>query len=151
MTYPLFDAFGYAISYAGSALRKVVTPNRNKTTDAWGVRYKGIGEDLVNRDLLEVCAIQWARSVELSWSALNGLPPEHLLTIRYEAFVQSPKEHLKRIAEFVGLDPCPYNQLPALKEVSRQNIGKGFRRLDAHQQELVLAQIQPTLALLEYM
>jgi hypothetical protein len=150
LTYPLLDAFGYAVSYAGSALRKVVVPNRNKIADAWGVRYKGIAEDLVKRDLLEVCAIQWTRSVELSWSALNCLPPEQLLTIRYEAFVQSPKEHLERIAEFVGFDPCPYSQLSALKDVSQQNIGKGFRRLDAHQQELVLAQIQPMLTFLGY-
>lgn len=150
LTYPLLDAFGYATSYAGTALRKVVTSDRTKTTDTWGARYKGIAEDLVSRELLEVCAIQWARSVELSRSALNQLPAEQVLTINYEAFVQSPETHLNCIAEFVGLQPQAYTHLPALKEVSQQNIGKGFRRLDAYQQALVMAHIQPALTSLGY-
>jgi hypothetical protein len=150
LTYPILDAFGYATSYASSALRKVVTPDRTKTTDTWGARYKGIVEDLESRELLEVCAIQWVRSVELSRSALSCLPAGQVLTIRYEAFVQSPEAHLNRIAEFAGLDPQSYAHLPALKEVSRQNIGKGFRCLDASQQALVMAHLQPTLASLEY-
>jgi hypothetical protein len=146
----LFDAFDYAASYAGSALRKVVRRDRTKTTDTWGACYQGIAEDLATRNLLEVCAIQWARSVEMSWSFLRSLPAEQVLTVQYEAFVRSPREHLRCMADFMGLDPQVYHHLPALEQVSQQNIGKGFRRLDAHQQALVLTYIQPTLALLGY-
>ncbi len=149
-TYPLLDAFGYAKGYTSSVLRKVVTRDRTKTNDTWGARYKGIAEDLANRDLLEVCAAQWVRSVEMSWSALSCLPAEQVLTIHYEAFVQAPAEHLKRIAKFIGLDPQPYVHLSALQQVTQKNIGKGFRHLSAEQQALVLSYIQPTLAFLGY-
>jgi hypothetical protein len=145
LTYPLFDAFDYAASYAGGALRKVVRRDQAKTTDPWGARYRGITEDLAQRDLLEVCAIQWARSVDMAASFLSSLPAEQVLTIQYEAFVRAPGEHLMGMAQFMGLDPQLYHHLPALEQVSSQNIGKGFRRLDARQQALVLAQMQPTL------
>lgn len=149
-TYPITDAFGYAISYAGTTLRKVIARDKSKTTDPWGARYQGIHGDLATKDLLEICAIQWSHSIEMASAALNQLPTDQVLTIRYEEFVQQPADFLRQIALFVDLTPTPYADLPALTKVSQGNIGKGFRRLDAQQQEMVLCHIEKTLASLEY-
>jgi hypothetical protein len=150
-TYPLTDAFDYAVSYAGSALRKVIARDRTKAADPWGVRYQGIHEDLATKDLLEVCAIQWACSVGMSLAALESLPAERVLQIRYEAFVQNPSDHLRQIAQFAGFDPSPYSRVLDLESISQRNIGKGFRHLNKQQQCLVLSHIQDTLASLGYM
>jgi hypothetical protein len=149
-TYPLIDAFDYAMSYAGSTLRKVIAQDRTQLSNPWGTRYRGIHEDLVTKDLLEVCTIQWARSVSESLAALERLPTERVLTIRYEDFVQNPGDYLRQVAQFAGFDPSPYSRLPALENVSQENIGKGFRCLTTQQQNLVLSHLQDTLELLGY-
>jgi hypothetical protein len=150
-TYPLTDAFDYAVSYAGSTLWKAIAYDRTQVPDPWGARYLGIHEDLATKDLLEVCAIQWACSVGMSLAALARLPAERVLTIRYEAFVQHPGDYLRQIAQFAGFDPSPYSQFSDLESVSRNNIGKGRRCLNEQQQSLVLPHIQDKLVFLGYM
>lgn len=150
-TFPLGEAFGYAYSYAGNSFRRLMARNIASTSITWGPRYEGIDEDKACKELLEVCAIQWARSVEKALSGLRSLPSDQVFTIHYEQFVQSPHDHLKHIAQFVGIDPSPYSLLPYVEMVSQRNIGKGFRSLNETQKDLALPYIQDTLALLGYL
>lgn len=148
-TFPLLEAFGYALAYAGKTGRKLLRP-ANKQAGIWGVRYPGIETDMATRSLLEVCAIQWVRSVEKELQDLRNLPVLQVLTLRYEDFVQTPRDHLKTIAEFAGLETRPYLEDLTIGIISLQNIGKGFRNLNSEQIALVMPHLHKTLSLLGY-
>lgn len=148
-TFPFTDAFGYALSYAKDAFRKLVTQNGSKAS-TWGPRYAGIEEDLANKTLLEVCAVQWARSVEKASTDLGRLPDEQVITVRYEDFVTDPRGYLERIARFIGLDPLPYAGNANLDVVSQQNVGKGIRNLSPEQLARIQPIIEDTLSMLGY-
>ncbi|RMF66022.1 MAG: hypothetical protein D6743_07070 [Calditrichaeota bacterium] len=147
--FPFAAAWGYALSYARDLVRKSVS--RGHQTGTWGPRYEGIDADLTARDLLEVCARQWVRSVERAMTHLGDLPADRVITVRYEDFVRQPLLHLERLARFLGIAPPVYGREYDFSFVSAQNIGKGFRRLDAAQQALILSQIDETLKRLDYL
>ena len=147
-TFPLTDAFGYALSYAVTALKKLVVQDKGKV-GSWGPRYQGIDTDIINRSLLEVCAIQWARCVKRSLTDLRDLPAGRVFTIRYEDFVQAPLVYLKEMADFIDVTSTFYAEVD-LKNVSTQNIGKGLRNLSSEQLDLVLPYLEETLTLLGY-
>jgi hypothetical protein len=148
LTFPLTEATGYAKSYALTTLRKLLFHNKGNVS-TWGPRYKGITEDLAARDLLEVCAIQWVRSIDKAKKDLGELHTSMVTNLRYEDFVDSPLLNLRRIAEMMKIDPAPYEELD-FGQVSRLNVGKGFRSLSQDQQLLVLPHIQDTLVCLGY-
>lgn len=52
---------------------------------------------------LELCASQWARSLELVAQSKGQV--DHFLEISYENFTDSPDEVLRQITEFVGVAP----------------------------------------------
>jgi len=149
MSFPLTEASGYALSYAGNTFRKLVTRDKG-AVGAWGPRYEGIDKDIASKSLLEVCAIQWARSVEKALHDLNSLPAGQVLSIRYEDFVRSPGSYLEKVAQFVEIDPAPYSGGVNLATVSQENVGKGFRNLSAKQMAAILPHIENALSLLEY-
>jgi hypothetical protein len=147
-TFPLREAFGYALSHARNTFLRLVMPKK-KRIGSWGIRYTGIDEDVANKDLLEVCAIQWANCVAMALSDLSIIPSEQVLTIHYEDFVLHPSNHLKMIAQFASIDPIPYSEKVKVETISQQNIGKGRRNLSPDQTALVLPLIQETMALLK--
>jgi hypothetical protein len=148
-TFPLSDACGYAFAYARDACLKFVLPNRRQR-GVWGPHYVGVEADLASKDLLEVCAIQWARCVELALKDLSCLPIEKTLTIRYEDFVTNPHLHLAIMAEFIGLDPRAWPGEIDGHMVSDRNIHKGLRTLSLRQRALIQPYIQDALSQLNY-
>ncbi len=146
--FPLMEAPGYALSYAIDTFRKIVVRDDDDQS-TWGPRYEGIDEDVASKDLLEVCAIQWACCVEKAVGDLSNLSGDRVLTMRYEDFVRCPREHLEEIARFIGLPPHPYLDL-SLEMVSQDNIGKGHRKLDEEQETLIMPHLEGALSLLEY-
>jgi hypothetical protein len=147
-TYPLAQAPGYALAYAAGVFHRALRPGQNGT-GTWGPRYAGIDQDVADKDLLEVCAIQWARSVEKALEDLARVPADHVLTIRYEEFVRAPRQYLTQSAGFLGIDPQPYSRLD-LSPVSSGNIGKGRGRLSAEDLSGVLPHMEQALTLLGY-
>ena len=140
LSYPLLDAFGYARGYAAGLLLKVIRP-QVRGQQVWGPHYDGIDQDVAQRTLVEVCAIQWARCVALATVALAQLPPNQVLAVRYEHFVHDPLTHLEQIAAFAGFDPRPYHSID-LTMVTPTHIGNGARQLNAAQ----YSQIEPHIA-----
>jgi hypothetical protein len=146
--YPLLDSFGYAREYATGLISKLIRPQA-QAQHLWGPRYAGIYQDVARLALVEVCAIQWARCVTLAATALQRLPPEQLLTVRYESFVQDPLRHLEQVAAFAGLAAQPYRALD-LSVVTPSTIGNGARRLAEAQRSLVAPHLaRPTRLLAE--
>jgi len=149
-TFPLTEALGYALSYAGDVFRRVLVRDE-KRFGTWGPRYAGIDEDVASKDLLEVCAIQWARCVLKAIHDLDSLPAEQVCTIRYEEFVRDPLGSLTVLARCIGIDPAPYVERVDLKGVSQREISKGRRNLSVEQMALIRPHIQETLAVLGYL
>jgi hypothetical protein len=144
--FPFVDAPGYALKYMLNLLKR---PNSHfhKT---WGPRYQGIDEDVATKDLFEVCAIQWSRSVEKAYAALEKIESSRKLLIRYEDFVGQPEEHLVAIANFLAVDPAPYQDRIVLSRVSPDNVGKGRNQLTNIQQKVVMPHIDQMLTQFGY-
>lgn len=148
--YPLFEAFDYARNYAHTTLGRLIYRNAGKV-GTWGPKYRGIEQDLKTKELIEVCAIQWARSVECALRDLEEIPANEVMTIRYEDFVNSPRHNLIRIAEFLEIEASCYEVLQELSQVTKNNIGKGLSSLTDQQVRLVRPHIEKTMKLIGYL
>ncbi|MBD3305653.1 hypothetical protein GF339_04680 [candidate division KSB3 bacterium] len=148
LTFPLTLAFTYAMRYAWQVWIQLLTANKHRS-GTWGPRYQGIDQDVGIRDVLEVCALQWKRSVETAVRDLKYIPEAQVMTLRYEEFIFNPRQCFEQIAAFVGINPHHYSTLN-LQHVSSENIGKGFKNLHPEQIALVWPIIRQTLILLHY-
>jgi hypothetical protein len=148
-TFPLTSAFNYATSYGLNSLRKLFDNGQSKS-GTWGPRYRGIEDDMREKSILEVCAIQWSCCVRMAMVDLGRLPSSDVLTIVYEDFVDNPGEQLARVAAFINVDPAPF--LGAVREtgITRENVGKAKHRLTAKELDLIMPYIERELQLLNY-
>lgn len=149
LSYPLLDAFGYASSYAWGLLRKKISRHNHGGT-TWGPRYRGIDEDLVNKSILEVCAIQWDRCVQGAGADLNRLPPGEVMTVVYEEFVDRPHENMARIAGFLGVDPTPFKLVLSEAAISKERVGTAELALEQEQLAVLQPYIENSMRLLNY-
>ena len=134
-SYPLGDAPGYAFSYARSTINRMFSRD-DKVPEVWGPRYRGIEDDLLKKDIIEVCAVQWAECLRKARSALASIPSSRVFKLNYEDFVALPRQYLVTTANFLGLDSTFYNNID-LSSIDQSNIGKGKSGLSSDQIELV--------------
>lgn len=139
-TFPVNQAPGYAFSYMKDISRKLFSSTASSPSFSWGPRYEGLDDDLQNKDLLEVCATQWRRCIDLASRDLENIQSmsavNRVLTIRYEGLVTSPQDHLAQIAEFIGLPSRALNSIQ-LPKVETSNIGKGLRTLSKERIDII--------------
>lgn len=143
LTFPITDAFGYALSYARSSIGKLISQDRGRV-GSWGPRYRGIDEDLETKDILEVCAIQWSVSVMKALQGFSSVPPDCVISVSYEEFVRAPKKYLFLIAKFIGIEPTFFIDTIDVSHVSQRNIGKGTLNLTAEQIGIIQPYIKST-------
>ena len=129
-SFPVALAPNYAISYFFSILSSIF--DVSKKSKVWGPKYKGIEEDLQTYDLIEVCAIQWAKCVESSIQGLKSIKPRKVLQVKYEDFVEHPQKYINIIFDFVNIHHFRLSDDEKLN-ISRRNIGKGYRNLKSEQ------------------
>ncbi|MEI7504804.1 MAG: sulfotransferase [Paludibacter sp.] len=148
-TYPLLEAPTYALSYAIALARKFMSRSDTKKA-TWGPRYPGIDHDVATKNLIEVCAIQWARCVEMSIDSANNIQPDRKITVKYEDFVNSPSVQLDKIAEFLKLSNQVYRNTELSKHIYSDNIGKGWNRLTEEQRKLAIPLMDSTMKKIGY-
>lgn len=68
----------------------------------WGPRFDGI-ETLGHLPLPQLCATQWARCVDLTDSAADGIDPARIYRLSYEAMTADPKGQITALSAFLGL------------------------------------------------
>ncbi len=117
-------------------------------TRSWGPRFDGIDEMLRSRSLDEVCAAQWRRCIERSYSALERLPCERVHRLRYEDFVRRPEDGLVELLRFLDLPTVDLES--AVAGVSASSIGRGHLSLEASKLARVQEMLSPTLGQLGY-
>ena len=60
--------------------------------------------ELMQRPLVEACALQWKMVVEHAMQSAKSLPGDQYLEIKYEDFVARPSDILKTVGERYNLD-----------------------------------------------
>ena len=129
---PLVDIPYYVFRSLYTRFHKFVS--KDSRLAFWGPQTHDTQELLEKYSLLEFCALQWKRCVDMAEAALDDLPVERVLRIRYEEFVNNPVDSLIRILHFLGKE-VPLDAIrDAAIGVSRNSIGKGRVELD---QEMV--------------
>ncbi|MFO7609418.1 MAG: sulfotransferase [Candidatus Krumholzibacteriia bacterium] len=85
-------------------------------------------DEVGRRDLLDICADQWARSVARATADLAALAPGRCAEVRYEHLVADPTGEVTRLLVFLGLAPTP-QVAAACAAVTEGNVGKWRQQL----------------------
>ncbi|MHC9510143.1 sulfotransferase family protein [Kangiella sp. M94] len=124
---PKSDLPYYALRYFWARIYRLFS--KEKRLAFWGPALKDMGDILKKHTLEEVCALQWQRCVELSEKAFASMPEDKVIRVKYESFVQAPKDELKRILRFVDKDVADESVKKAVSAVSAKSLGKGRKLL----------------------
>ena len=103
---------GYAANIVANNL-----PWRRSKKRIWGVLYDGIDRDMQTLSRIEICAHQWVNCVTASLRDISQIPPEDVLTIRYEDLV-TDQATFDSYREFLGV-PDDQKMLAAYQERTR--------------------------------
>jgi hypothetical protein len=90
------------VKYATSFARRRLGLDKHLRT--WGPRYPGIDDDLHRLTLIEVCARQWAASMEHYERSRTLFPREQLLEVRYEDLVCDTQNQTHKLCDFLKMD-----------------------------------------------
>jgi hypothetical protein len=69
----------------------------------------------------------WVLYVERVLEAPGRIRDDRVITMHFKDFVRHPRDHLRMIAEFAGIDPAFWMQAMDLRNVSQANIDKGLK------------------------
>jgi len=136
---PLCDLPYYAARYFANRAQK--TLSRRKTLASWGPRISGMETIIRNQPLEVVCAIQWRRCVESASAGFKNLEAGKGMTIKYEEFVRKPRQELKKIVKFLGMEQSDDAIDQAVQKVSSKSAGRWKERLGMEIQERVEEEI----------
>lgn len=108
----------------------------------WGPQLSDMNLLLAQYSLEQVCALQWKKCVESADNALSKLPEDRVVRVKYENFVQNPRQEIERITKGLHM-PCLVDDLDgAVSGVRRTSVGKGQQQLD----KKVLDSLYPLIA-----
>lgn len=119
--------------------------NINGAQSSWGPRFSGLDRLVEERELLEVCAIQWRTCVQAAEASLENYPAEQRLTIRYEDLVADPIAVSRMVYQHAGLTLTDDCASFVNETVHEGNLGKWCDRLSKDEQTLVLPHIESEL------
>ena len=97
------DAYFIHIIRDGRAVTHSLSRGRKRHNRYSGVKFPG-WQDVMEKHIIEGCAYQWKQTVEYILDAVKILPPGRFMQIRYEDFIEQPKETMKTIGDTCGLD-----------------------------------------------
>ncbi len=137
----------YGVKYLRSLSAR--RAHHNGRMGTWGVRYPGIDDDLVNLDLLTVCARQWHHAVTHAQSAFDR-SDVRVAEVRYERLVSDPAAELSRLASFAGLEIDAQKLESVQQRVVRGRVGTGHGSLSILELNAIDAEVGDALAELKY-
>ena len=147
--FPFGAALPYLIEYVLNNWKQLVF--RKRKVKSWGPRFDGIVEALEKHTLLEVCGIQWARSIESSMRALGKLREgREYINIRYEDVVQNPIPELDRLSKFLRIEDVTPIRSYAADNITSKYIGSCHEALSTHEVKKLLPHIDANLRRLGY-
>lgn len=145
---PLTDLPCYAFRFLANQLHRMSSGERRLSS--WGPVIDNMAELQNTRSAIEICALQWQSCVEQSSNALQDIPGDRVIQVKYEDFVDDPCSEFSRIAAFVGKDVSDSLNRYLLKHVGASSKGKGRSEMCAKEMDLVLPIISDTLSNYDY-
>jgi len=142
------DACHLAPSYVGYHLRRKGLFGAEKGVK--GPHFEGIKKLLVEKDFLEVCAIQWKICVESARKSLRNIPSEQVIEIRYEDLVTNPVEVIEALFSKIELSFPQECQEHIKHNVHDSNLDKWRSNLAESELARLLPHISSELADLGY-
>ena len=124
LSYPYLSAYPYLKDYLSNYIVRLLS--KDKSVPLWGPRYRNIDDDIKNLSLIEVCGIQWNRSVTCSTRQFLSMQEnEKFINVKYEDLVRNPKEEIGRICDFVNIPDAD-----AIIQYAQETISSDF--IDFH-------------------
>lgn len=96
----------------------------------WGPQFPGMTALPADTPLLELCARQWAASVEASDAAFAALSADQWLPVGYEALTSDPVQTIAAICRFLGADIDRSAIAHAAAAISPTSVGRGRAALE---------------------
>lgn len=124
---PKLDLPYYASRYIWSRIYRILSGN--KRLAFWGPCLPDMQSILRKYTLDEVCALQWKSCVEKSEQAFASMPADKVLRVKYENFIVSPENELKKILTFIQLPYSDESVKEAVAFVSPNSLNKGRNAL----------------------
>jgi hypothetical protein len=149
INFPLTAAWPYLLNYISTYATRLVS--KEKHVKSWGPRFKGIDGILKVHSLLEVCGIQWSKSVELSLKALLKLKENvDYINVRYEDLVREPIRELHKIIDFLKVTDYKSILEYGEKNISDEYVGFAKQILTPDELEELNPHVSLYLSLLDY-
>jgi hypothetical protein len=140
---PIIDLPYYAIRYLSSRVYRLFS--KEGRLSFWGPKFKGLDQALTQHSLVEVCALQWQRCVDLSEEEFLKMPEGRVIRVSYEAFVSQPVKELTRILDELNIEHDESSVKRAVSGVTDRSIGKGRKALNEQHLTEVEKLVAPTL------
>jgi hypothetical protein len=120
---PIVDIPYYFFRFLYTRAHRFISKDRRIAF--WGPQTHDTQELIEKHSLTEYCALQWRRCVDMAEAALDDLPAERVLRVRYEDFVTDPVNNIVKILFFLGKE-VPLDIIrDASIGISQNSIGKG--------------------------
>jgi hypothetical protein len=149
MGFPLSAAWPYLLNYVSVNTSRFFSKNRH--VKSWGPRFKGIDDAIGKYSLLEVCGLQWKRSVEVSMDQLASLKYGYdYINVRYEDLVQSPVQELRKMADFLHIEDFALIEQYAQKNITTSYVGLWKKSLSSEELKALLPHIDRELHIVGY-
>lgn len=140
---PATDIPYYALRYLRYQAGRLQGANGSQSS--WGPRFQGLDQLVAEKELIEVCGIQWQRCVQAAETALARLPAEHRLTVRYEDLVADPVTVTRQIYQHLNLPFTDEVARFVTDNVHTDNIHKWQERLSDRDLQLLMPHIEAEL------
>lgn len=141
---PLRDVPYYALRYLRYQSGRLKA-NNTGAQSSWGPRFSGLDQLVAEKELVEVCAIQWRVCVQTAEASIQRWPVGEALTLRYEDLVDDPVGVARRVyqhAQLTFTDDCAAF---ADEYVRADNIEKWRNHLSEAEVSLILPHIETEL------
>lgn len=102
LTIPPLDIPRVGLSFLLNRIKRRI--RKRDYIQSWGPRWPGFDEDVARLPLMEICAMQWKKSIESASSQRHTLPKGQYTEIRYEEFVTDPSRGFDQLSEFLSID-----------------------------------------------
>ncbi|WP_373073947.1 sulfotransferase [Sulfurimonas sp.] len=100
---PLLAVMPYLLNYIKINVKHIFS-TKSSSVESWGPIYNGIDIDKDKYSLLELCSLQWKKSVESTLKSLSKLKEgEEYINIKYEDLLSSTNDEVKKLVDFINI------------------------------------------------
>jgi hypothetical protein len=139
---PLDDVPRYAAGFIANRLHARRSPEARVAS--WGPRFEGMDAMLRTSSLAEVCATQWARSVQHAARDLESIGSDRVVRVRYEDLTADPASEIDRIAAFLGVEPDDEVYAGAAS-ITAASVGNWQRSLGEAEKRAIAPIVEPVM------